>query len=173
MKAYPQPADVTNPLINFIDNSTDHTLGVWDFDDNTTAPTNFGEITHRFSDLDSGTYFVELYVESNKGCSSTEVKKIVIDKAFIFYIPNFAFTPNRDLINDVFISYVDGVSKYDFYIYSRQGQKIFHTQNTEEGWDGYITNGDEYNIWEICCIYCRFTWKRESLPRKLLAYKVR
>ena len=75
-------------MINFIDNSTDHTLGVWDFDDNTTAPTNFGEITHRFSDLDSGTYFVELYVESNKGCSSTEVKKIVIDKAFIFYIPN-------------------------------------------------------------------------------------
>ena len=42
--------------------------------------------------------------------------------------------------------YVDGVSKYDFYIYSRQGQKIFHTQNTEEGWDGYITNGDEYAI---------------------------
>ena len=144
-EAYPQPADVTNPLINFIDNSTDHTLGVWDFDDNTTAPTNFGEITHRFSDLDSGTYFVELYVESNKGCSSTEVKKIVIDKAFIFYIPN-AFTPNRDLINDVFMPYVDGVSKYDFYIYSRQGQKIFHTQNTEEGWDGYIANGDEYAI---------------------------
>ena len=36
-EAYPQLADVTNPLINFIDNSTDHTLGVWDFDDNTTA----------------------------------------------------------------------------------------------------------------------------------------
>ena len=87
-------------------------------------------------------------------------------KAFIFYIPN-AFTPNRDLINDVFMPYVDGVSKYDFYIYSRQGQKIFHTQNTEEGWDGYIENGDEYNIWEICLryIYCRFTWKRESLPK--------
>ena len=63
--------------------------------------------------------------------------------AFIFYI---TFTPNRDLINDVFMPYVDGVSKYDFYIYSRQGQKIFHTQNTEEGWDGYITNGDEYAI---------------------------
>ena len=48
-------------------------------------PTNFGEITHRFSDLDSGTYFVELYVESNKGCSSTEVKKIVIDSFYILY----------------------------------------------------------------------------------------
>ena len=151
-EAYPQPADVTNPLINFIDNSTDHTLGVWDFDDNTTAQTNFGEITHRFSDLDSGTYFVELYVESNKGCSSTEVQKIIIDKAFIFYIPN-AFTPNRDLINDVFMPYVDGVSKYDFYIYSRQGQKIFHTQNTEEGWNGNIENTIKMQYQENIHVY--------------------
>ena len=28
--------DVTNPIIHFVDNSTDHTLGMWDFDDNTT-----------------------------------------------------------------------------------------------------------------------------------------
>lgn len=143
--AYPQPADVTNPVIHFIDNSTDHTIGMWDFDDNSTAPTNFGEITHRYSDLDSGTYFVELYVESNKGCFSTEVQKIVIDKAFIFYIPN-AFTPNRDQINDIFMPYVDGVSEYDFYIYSRQGQEIFHTQITNEGWDGYVANSEEYAI---------------------------
>ena len=143
--AYPQPADVTNPVIHFTDNSTDHTNGIWDFDDNSTAPSNFGEITHRYSDLDSGTYFVELYVESNKGCFSTEVKKIVIDKAFIFYIPN-AFTPNRDQINDLFMPYVDGVSEYDFYIYSRQGQEIFHTQITSEGWDGYVANSEEYAI---------------------------
>ena len=143
--AYPQPADVTNPVIHFIDNSRDHTIGIWDFDDNSTAPTNFGEITHRYSDLDSGTYFVELYVESNKGCFSTEVQKIVIDKAFIFYIPN-AFTPNKDQINDIFMPYVDGVSEYDFSIYSRQGQEIYHTQNTNEGWDGYVADSEEYAI---------------------------
>ena len=94
--------------------------------------TNFGEITHRFSDLDSGTYFVELYVESNKGCSSTEVQKIVIDKNFIFYIPN-KFTPNRDLINDVymlmwmeylnmiFIFTVDMVKKYSIHKIQKMG----------------------------------------------------
>ena len=81
--AYPQPADITNPVINFIDNSTGHISGTWDFDDNSTSPTNFGKISHKFSDLDSGTYFVELYVESNKGCYSTEIQKIVISRSIL------------------------------------------------------------------------------------------
>ena len=42
--------------------------------------------------------------------------------------------------------YVDGVSEYDFSIYSRQGQEIYHTQNTNEGWDGYVADSEEYAI---------------------------
>ena len=141
--AYPQPADITDPVINFIDNSSNHTSGLWDFDDNTTTPTNFGKISHRFSDIDSGTYFVELYVESNKGCFNTEVQKIVIDRAFVFYIPN-AFTPNRDQINDVFMPHVSGVKDYNFYVYSRHGQEIFYTNKLDKGWDGLVSNSNEY-----------------------------
>ncbi|MBT7726656.1 MAG: T9SS type B sorting domain-containing protein, partial [Flavobacteriales bacterium] len=142
---YPQPADVTNPVINFTDNSTGHIAGTWDFDDNSTTNTNFGKLSHRFSDLDSGTYYVELYVESNKGCWDTQLQKIVIDNAFIFYIPN-SFTPNNDMVNDLFFPYIEGVKEYDFYIYSRQGQEIFHTTDVNEGWDGYVANGDNYAI---------------------------
>jgi len=141
---YPQPADVTNPIIYFIDNSTDHALGTWDFDDNSSnKPTNFGKLPHRFPDSDSGTYYVELYVESDKGCPATQVQKVIIDKAFIFYIPN-SFTPDNDMVNDKFLPYVDGVKEYDFYIYSRHGQEIFHTSNVNEGWDGYIV--DQYAL---------------------------
>ena len=143
--AYPQPADVTNPVINFIDNSTNHSYGIWDFDDNSTLISNFDQLSHRFSDLDSGTYFVELYVESNKGCFSTKIQKIIIDKAFVFYVPN-AFTPNKDMMNDLFMPYVDGVSEYEFYIYSRQGQEIFYTTNKNEGWDGYVNDGSEFAL---------------------------
>ena len=143
--AYPQPADITNPVINFIDNSTGHILGTWDFDDNTTATSNFGKISHTFSDLDSGTYFVELYVESNKGCYSTQVQKIIIDKAFIFYIPD-AFTPNKDQINDIYKPHVDGVREYEFYIYSREGQEIFYTNDINNGWDGYVDGGNNYAL---------------------------
>ena len=58
--AYPQPADITDPVINFIDNSSNHTL-VYRILMIINTPTNFGKISHRFSDIDSGTYFVELY----------------------------------------------------------------------------------------------------------------
>ena len=143
--AYPQPADVTNPVITFVDQSTGHLFGNWDFDDNTIVSTNFGKLTHRFSDQDSGTYYVELYVETDKGCSATQVQAIVIDKAFILYIPD-AFSPNRDQINDIFLPVVSGTSEYQLYIYSREGQKIFETQDPIEGWDGKVDNGDEYAL---------------------------
>ena len=44
---YHQPADVTNPVINFTDNSTGHIAGTWDFDDNFTTSTNFGKLSHK------------------------------------------------------------------------------------------------------------------------------
>tara|TARA_B100000902_G_scaffold399539_1_gene470888 strand:+ start:422 stop:5818 length:5397 start_codon:yes stop_codon:yes gene_type:complete len=143
--AYPQPADITNPVIYFTDNSINHNSGVWFFDDNSTEVTNFGEISHRFSDADSGTYFVELYVESNEGCYNSEIKKIIIDKAFIFYIPD-AFTPNGDLVNDIFKPFIDGIQEYEFNIFSRQGQKLFHTKDINVGWDGYINSKNNYAI---------------------------
>ena len=143
--AYPQPADITNPVINFVDQSTGHTTGVWDFDDNNTTLTNFGKITHRFSDQDSGTYYVELYIETDKGCAASEIKKIVIDQAFMIYIPN-AFTPNNDQRNDFFKPVVNGVSEYEFYIYSRTGQRIFYTDALDEGWNGKIDNEKEYAL---------------------------
>ncbi|MBT7481331.1 MAG: hypothetical protein HN677_02950 [Flavobacteriales bacterium] len=142
---YPQPADVTNPVITFVDQSTGHSFGTWDFDDNTIVSTNFGSLTHRFSDQYSGTYFVELYVETDKGCNSTIVQEIVIDNAFILYIPD-AFSPNRDQINDIFTPIISGTSEYQLYIYSREGQKIFETQDPGEGWDGKVDNGDEYAL---------------------------
>ena len=50
------------------------------------------------------------------------------------------------MLNDIFMPYIDGVDKYDLYIYSRQGQEIFHTTDVNEGWDGYVADGDNYAI---------------------------
>lgn len=49
-----------------------------------------------------------------------------------------AFTPNGDGINDLF--YLRGYKEkklLSLKIYNRQGQLVFHTQNINEGWDGY------------------------------------
>jgi len=139
--AYPQPADITNPLIYFIDQSLFHVSGVWDFGDGNTALSNFDKISHTFKD--TGTYIVALEVMTDSGCAVTAYQTIIIDPAFIIYIPT-AFTPNNDLYNDYFLPIVDGINEYDFSIYDRLGNRVFNTDKTNEAWDGKVNNGTEY-----------------------------
>lgn len=52
------------------------------------------------------------------------------------FVPS-AFTPNGDGLNDVFRPVFIGPSaKYDFRIYNRWGQLIFHSKTPGQGWDG-------------------------------------
>ena len=139
--AYPQPADINNPLIYFIDESMNHVNGIWDFGDGNTALSNFDKINHTFSD--TGTFIVALEVMTDSGCTITAYHTIIIDQAFKIYIPN-AFTPNNDLDNDYFLPIVDGVQEYDLSIYDRFGERVFITEQTNEAWDGKVNNGTEY-----------------------------
>jgi gliding motility-associated-like protein len=46
-----------------------------------------------------------------------------------------AFTPNGDGRDDIF--YIHGqFQQFDFGVYSRWGEQIFHTNNPTQGWDG-------------------------------------
>ena len=139
--AYPQPADITNPLVHFIDQSINHVNGVWDFGDGNTSNSNFGKIHHTFSD--TGTYIVSLEIMTDSGCAITAYQTIIINQAFIIHIPN-AFTPNNDLYNDYFLPIVDGVKEYDFRIYDRLGKRVFMTDKTDVSWDGKVENSTKY-----------------------------
>lgn len=141
ISAYPQPANITNPVIYFIDQSENYTSGIWDFGDGNTASTNFDKINHTFGD--TGTYVVSLEVMTDSGCTAIAYQTIVIDQAFKIYIPN-AFTPNNDLYNDYFFPVVEGVQEYDFRIYDRFGERVFITDDINEYWDGKIYNGTKY-----------------------------
>ena len=56
------------------------------------------------------------------------------------FVPN-AFTPNGDLINDIFLPKGQNINKYRLIIYDRWGSEIFESDSLEEGWDG--TNAGE------------------------------
>jgi gliding motility-associated-like protein len=48
-----------------------------------------------------------------------------------------AFTPNGDVLNDVFkVKYPFPVKQFSMTIYNRYGEKVFETNNISEGWDG-------------------------------------
>jgi len=86
-------------------------------------------------------------------CSGITLK----DSVLVFVtnpIPN-AFTPNGDGLNDKFRiigTPSENITKYNFQIFNRWGQKIFDTNNIEEAWDG--TSKGQYcpagvYVWEI------------------------
>ena len=148
LQAYPQPTTLTNPKITFIDASSNHVNGYWDFGDGTVEFTNFDELIHIYQD--TGSYQVMLQIESDSGCVSTAYQTIVIDPDFLVYIPD-GFTPNNDLKNDYYQPIVSGVLSYEFSIYNRYGQRIFRTNDysniycndgCSSAWDGLMNNGD-------------------------------
>lgn len=57
------------------------------------------------------------------------------------YIPN-AFSPNQDNHNEVFKPSFSGFEPqyYEFFIFDRWGDIMFHTTNITEGWNGKIDN---------------------------------
>ena len=148
LQAYPQPTTITNPKISFIDASSNHISGFWDFGDGNIEFTNFDLLTHTY--LDTGSYEVMLQIESDSGCISIAYQTIIIAPDFLVYIPD-GFTPNNDLKNDFYQPIVSGVMSYDFKIYNRFGQTIFKTNDytniycqngCSAAWDGLMKNGD-------------------------------
>jgi gliding motility-associated-like protein len=83
----------------------------------------------------AGTYPVVLIAKNIFGCIDTTIKVLIVEDEFFIFVPN-AFTPNGDGLNDVFQPKGTGVKKYNLEIYSRWGEKIFHTIDFYTPWDG-------------------------------------
>ena len=102
-----------------------------------------------------------MIVANEFGCIDTATQEIIIKADFIFYIPN-TFTPNDDGINDVFIPLTLGVDveEYNFWVFDRWGDLIFHSNNPQVGWDGRANNGafpaqqDTY-VWKVALMDLR------------------
>jgi gliding motility-associated-like protein len=98
-----------------------------------------------------GVYDVMQVVANSNGCSDTVIKEVKILPEFRFWIPN-TFTPNKDGMNDVFMPKVIGVSKYEFYIYNKWGEKIYSDTDPSQGWDGTFKGKkceQDVYVWKI------------------------
>jgi gliding motility-associated-like protein len=143
---YPQPvADFNHaplkPIINidqevtFTDASWGTPIVSWNWYFMNTAQYTSVSQNPTFNYTEPGTYAVALVVKSDKGCTDTIIRPLIVGEDYGIYVPN-AFTPNGDGLNDIFQPKGFGITKYELNIFDRWGELIFHTTTFEEGWNG-------------------------------------
>ncbi len=83
----------------------------------------------------SGFLPITQHVINEYSCPDTAVQTVFIEPITTIYAPN-AFSPNGDLVNDVWKPVVRDVEEYELFVFNRWGNVIFNTANVEMGWDG-------------------------------------
>ncbi len=79
--------------------------------------------------------YITLTVTDKRGCKNT--KDIIVEELCgpRLFVPN-AFTPNGNILNDLFLPKGIFVLSFQMDIYNRWGEKIFHTTDLNQGWNG-------------------------------------
>ncbi|RYD81322.1 MAG: T9SS type B sorting domain-containing protein [Sphingobacteriales bacterium] len=135
----PKDSAISENTIQFINQSIFSNNYIWNFGN--------GEISYSqnptYIFTDTGKYFVTLIATNSSGCSDTAFGNIYIGEKFRIFIPN-AFSPDNDLVNDVFSVYGTGIKSYSYEIYNRWGAKIFTSNNLNKlSWNGAVENKGE------------------------------
>ena len=154
---FPDPKTITssNPITNFVNNSTNSSTYLWDFGDgNTSSLTN---PNHEYTiNEETDNYQVTLIAYNIDGCNDTVSQTVLVKEELIYYVPN-TFTPNGDEFNNefkpIFYSGYDPYS-YTMVIFNRWGEIVYETSNLDIGWKGtYGESGDIVQdgvyIWKI------------------------
>ena len=131
---------LSNTPTEFTDLSNDLNIisWMWDFGDGNNS--NAQNPSHLYTN--PGTYYVTLTVTDTYNCEDKITQEIKILQDYYAYTPDI-FTPNNDGLNDTFSPSLLNIdmNSYNLLIYDRWGNKIFQTDNYEQGWDGKLNDG--------------------------------
>ncbi|MDX2002435.1 MAG: PKD domain-containing protein [Chitinophagales bacterium] len=92
------------------------------------------------------------------GCKNRDSVRVYVEVVNLLKIPN-AFTPDKNGKNDLYriAKYLNIATLLDFSIYNRWGEKVFHTTDIKEGWDGtYRGQAQEMGV---------YVWRIKALNR--------
>jgi gliding motility-associated-like protein len=129
--------------ITFTDISSGGGNSLWDFGDPSSG-SNSSTLSNDVHTYNSqGIYCITLISSNTSGCvdSLTECLTIADDATIV--IPNI-FSPNNDLVNDIFYFSTTSVKELNCTIYDRWGLKIADWTSINDainGWDGRTTSG--------------------------------
>lgn len=130
--ATPFTTSILTPEITFTDLSNGAISWEYYFGDNLYS--NLPSGTHIYSE--PGEYTIVQMVTNQFGCRDTTERLVIILEETTFYAPN-AFTPDDgNGKNDLFFVTGTNIVNVHLFVFNRWGEKIFETQNINEGWDG-------------------------------------
>lgn len=135
----PTRTSVLNTQIRFEDRTQGSYSREWDFGNGETSTQSSGVIV--YSSDDTATYQVRLIAYNQAHCPDTAYGTVQVVPEFSIWIPT-AFTPGTDDVNAYFTPIFSTETEYEFTIYSRNGDKIFTTDEKIRAWDGKLKNGN-------------------------------
>ena len=139
--ASPKITTLADPEISFYDQSSGVQSWAWNFGDGFSD--TLQNPTHTY--LDTGYFQVCQIVTNQYFCSDTACDSVHIRPDFSFYVPN-AFTPNGDMVNELFTPMGRSFKDYDLIIYDRWGLVIFRSKDIFFSWDGKLSSGKDAPI---------------------------
>lgn len=136
----PQTLNNFNSKVSFTDQSVDAVAWQWVFGDESIAFVQNPVYTFQ----DTGIHTVQQVVFHENGCTDTAMAVLDVIPEVRYFLPN-AFTPNYDSKNDVYkgVGVIDGMQDYEMSIWSRWGERVFFTEDPQQGWNGRMDNSGE------------------------------
>lgn len=133
------PEDPTsfNSTVTFVNTSQQAISNVWYFGDGDSS--SIFQPMHEYQQ--PGTYEVLLVTRSSNGCLDSLRYKVVVREEISVYYPN-AFTPNGDLVNELWQPLGVSLTQYSFTIWNRWGEKIFEGSR-DVPWDGSVMGSQQ------------------------------
>lgn len=98
-------------------------------------------INNPIASPDTTTTYVVSVIDVN-ACEQTDTVTVVVITPS-FWAPS-AFSPDGDMLNDVFYIRGDGIDNFEFTVFDQYGHLIFRSKSLSYGWDGsYATTGEK------------------------------
>ncbi len=132
-KLSPEVTSIFDPQIT-IKNTASSDVQYWEYEFGDGATSIFPNGYHTYQDY--GDYVIQQTVTNKFGCKDRTDQVVKILPEFRFWVPN-AFTPDENLLNDSFMPVAIGVVNYSFEIFDRWGERIFKTNDLQQGWNGF------------------------------------
>lgn len=145
------------PLVQIVNQSTEATNFLWFYENSFIS--NSENLPLSLEYYQPGVYEICLEVENQFGCVDTSCKTVTVSPVIQVHVPN-TFSPNQDGINDEFYPVIENgelIQDFDFKIFNRWGEEIFHSTNIENRWIGNYMNGEYFSPGDV------YSWRIQFL----------